>query len=135
MTVLQKIANGMVLLKRADPTMSAHVLDDWHNTLEKIEYELLPSSNGFDIGTTINREESNIDKLMFNTAFHAMDNGFYTEWLHFTVTVTPSLLYTINIGVKCITNDPIMTDEELEFLVDYIGEAFQDVLLSEYTLD
>ncbi len=51
----------------------------------------LPGGSGFDNGTTLNVDKSTSQKLVFETAFHHMnEHGYYTKWTDHTVTVRPS---------------------------------------------
>lgn len=51
----------------------------------------LPSGSGIDNGTKIDLEKSNGEKLVFNTAFHHMDeHGYYDGWSEHVVTVKAS---------------------------------------------
>ena len=53
--------------------------------------QYLPSGSGFDNGTTLNVDKSTSQKLVFETAFHHMDeHGYYTKWTDHTVTVRPA---------------------------------------------
>lgn len=57
---------------------------------EQLVKDYMPSGSGFDSGTKLDWDTSHIDKLVFTTAFHHMDdNGFYDGWTEHTVTVTP----------------------------------------------
>jgi hypothetical protein len=51
----------------------------------------LPSGSGFDSGTTLDKDKSTGAKLVFNTAFHHMnEGGYYDGWTHHSVVVTPT---------------------------------------------
>lgn len=66
-------------------------------TADNIAREYLPSGSGYDSGTKIDWDKSTVDKLVFLTAFHHMDdNGFYCGWSHHSVIVTPSLAWRFN---------------------------------------
>ena len=69
---------------------------EWFNrhsdTIEALVKQHLPHGSGFDSGTKINLGTSHADKLVFETAFHHMnDGGYYDGWTEHTVTVTPAL--------------------------------------------
>lgn len=52
----------------------------------------MPSGSGFDSGTRIDFDASSADKLVFDTAYHHMnDNGMYDGWTTHRVIVRPSL--------------------------------------------
>lgn len=63
----------------------------WDAYLDRIEKECLPSGSGFDAGTTIDREKSGPDRLVFLTSFHHMNaTGYYDGWTEHTVTIRPT---------------------------------------------
>lgn len=52
----------------------------------------MPSGSGFDNGTWLDVDASTVDKLVFHTNFHHMDdNGSYDGWTDHTIIVRPSL--------------------------------------------
>ena len=81
--------------------------------------DFLPSGSGFDSGTTIDRDRSTGERLVFSTAFHHMDNGFYVGWSHHDVVVTPSLIH----GFTCR-----VTGRNRRDIKEYIGESFDIAL-------
>lgn len=55
--------------------------------LNKLAESVLPSGSGFDSGTNINWDKSNKNKIVFNTAFHHMnDAGYYDNWTYHQIT-------------------------------------------------
>jgi hypothetical protein len=65
--------------------------DKHEDTIERLVKQFMPRGSGFDSGTKIDLDRSHASKLVFETAFHHMDeNGFYDGWTEHTVTVTPS---------------------------------------------
>lgn len=83
--------------------------------IEAIVKEYMPSGSGFDNGTTIDLDASREDRLVFNTAFHHMnEGGFYDGWTEHTVTVKPSFWGTsIKVGGR-----------DRNLIKDYIGDTF-----------
>ena len=54
----------------------------------------LPGGSGFDNGSAFNFHESRVDRLIFDTAYHHMnENGYYIGWTYHQVIVTPSLQF------------------------------------------
>lgn len=75
-------------------------LDKHTDAIEQLVKNLMPHGSGFDSGTTFDFDKSTSEKLVFNTAFHHMDeNGFYAGWTDHTVTVTPSLQFDFNLKI------------------------------------
>lgn len=88
------------------------------NHLEEMVKENLPRGSGFNNGTKFNWEESSRNKLVFDTAFHHMDeNGYYCGWSEHKVIVTPDLLFGFNIRV---------TGKNVRDIKDYIAEMFSN---------
>ena len=87
--------------------------------LRKYERNRLPSGGGFDAGTTIDREKSGLDRLVFQTSFHHMsEHGYYSGWTEHVVTARPSFL-----GLDIKVSGPNRND-----IKDYIAETFHQVL-------
>jgi hypothetical protein len=71
---------------------SVEWFDRHTETIESLVKQHMPHGSGFDSGTTLDLDASHADKLVFNTAFHHMnDGGYYDGWTEHTVTVTPAL--------------------------------------------
>jgi hypothetical protein len=82
---------------------------------------LLPSGSGINNGTQIDLDKSTGDKLVLHTAFHHMDeHGYYAGWTEHTVTVTASLIFTLDIRVSGRNRNEIK---------DYLAETFMYVLM------
>ena len=74
--------------------------EDRHAETIATEMEHLPHGSGFDSGTTLNHDRSSIDKLVFDTSFHHMnDAGYYDGWTEHRVTVTPSFIGRFDVRV------------------------------------
>jgi hypothetical protein len=53
--------------------------------------DLLPSGSGIDSGTKLDLNASHAEKLVFDIAYHHMnDGGFYDGWTQHRIVVTPS---------------------------------------------
>lgn len=90
-------------------------VDHWNDRLEWIQSNLLPHGSGFDNGTTINND-STPDRLIFNTAFHHMDdNGMYGHWTDHQVIIRASLTSGFDIRI---------TGRNYRDIKDYIGDTF-----------
>lgn len=87
------------------------------DNLETIVRDFLPSGSGWDNGTTLDRERSTPEKLVFVGAFHHMDeHGSYDGWTDHTVTVRPSLVFGPTVTVSGRNRNGIK---------DYLAEMFQ----------
>lgn len=95
---------------------------EWHtnhkNRIDDMCKEHAPRGSGFDSGTTIDFDHSTPERLVFNTAWHHMnDGGFYDGWTEHTVIVKQSLL-----GI-----DVRVTGRDRRGIKDYIGEMFRNL--------
>jgi len=61
---------------------------------------LLPSGAGIDSGTAIDLDASTSEKIVLNTSYHHMnESGMYDGWTEHRITITPSLIHTIDIKI------------------------------------
>jgi hypothetical protein len=75
--------------------------DKHEDTIERLVKQFMPRGSGFDSGTKIDLDRSHASKLVFETAFHHMDeNGFYDGWTEHTVTVTPAFVGDFDIRIS-----------------------------------
>ena len=84
--------------------------------LEKLE-ALLPSGSGIDDGTKINLEKSMPNMIILDSSYHCMEDGYYTEWVDFEVTILPSLAQEYYMEIE-IDGDDIVN------LSDYLHETY-----------
>lgn len=79
-----------------------------------------PSGSGIDAGTTFNFDESKVEKLVFNTSFHHMnENGFYDGLTEHKVIVTPSF---------CMYPAVRITGRDRNFIKDYLADVFDSFI-------
>lgn len=126
MLVYQALANAMNVINR-DTTED--ITDMWERIIEDIEANYLPSGGGFDCGSSLSVGESNENKLILKTEFHAMDaeSGMYTHWETFEVTVEPSLMFGFTMDIKVF-------NQQNEALEDYVAESFEFALNADYEI-
>lgn len=94
--------------------------------LDELLYKL-PMGSGIDAGSTIAFEECKRDKIVFNSAFHVMDNqGFYDGWIEFKVIVRPSFT-GFDLEIKPLQRKKYFND----YLHDYVFDVFHYALDSE----
>jgi hypothetical protein len=87
----------------------------------------MPAGLGIDSGTTIDIAASTGDKLVFNTAFHHMDeHGSYNGWTEHRVTVRASLISEIDITIGGRDQNDIK---------DHLHEALHQALAAEIPAD
>lgn len=99
--VYQKLALLAVARQNCVKSNNAEWQDKHEESIEKIINQYLPSGSGIDSGVKLDLENSNDQKLVFNSSFHAMDeNGYYDRWIDFTLTVKPSLSFGFTQDIK-----------------------------------
>ena len=85
--------------------------------------EKLPSGSGFNAGTKINWDMSTQNKLVFETAFHHMDEaGYYVGWTEHRIFITPDLCHGFNMRI---------TGKDRNSIKEYISDVFFNALLME----
>lgn len=101
-------------------------LERHETSLAKLE-SFLPRGSGIDTGTTIDRDRSKPEKLVFAFSFHHMDeNGYYHGWTDHTLIVTPSLQFGYALRI---------TGRNRNDIQDYLYETFGYALDSEVWTD
>ena len=92
---------------------------NWENMIDDIVEECFPSGSGVDNGTKFNWEKSTCNRLVFDTAFHHMDeHGYYDGWTEHQVIVTASLSFGYDIRITGRNRNDIK--EYLHELFNYI---------------
>jgi hypothetical protein len=118
----QKIASLLQAIINCQKS-SNQVWQDNHTEAIETIMQNSPSGSGFDNGTSLDFFKSTPEKLVFNTAFHHMDeNGFYDGWSKHEVIITPSLAFGFNIRV---------TGRDRNEIKDYIAEMMDSFLNEE----
>lgn len=91
------------------------------NEIARLIKDHLPSGSGFDNGTTLLTDGSDLrlkPRLKFSTSFHHMDeNGYYTVWTHHVVTVDADFD-----GLR-IKVDGANTNDIKDFIADTFHQA------------
>ena len=85
--------------------------------------DYMPTGSGFDSGTDIDWQKSSVDKLVFTTSFHHMDeNGSYCGWSDHNITVKPSLAfgYRLSISGRNVNDIKEYMYETFSFILDNI---------------
>lgn len=92
--------------------------DERDRRIEKV-MTLAPSGSGFDAGTKLD-DSSTGEKIIFNTAFHHMnENGYYVGWTNHKITVKPSLIWGFDMTVS---------GRDKNGVKDYISDCFNEFL-------
>jgi hypothetical protein len=111
-----------------------HPWTERHGEHIKRLLEYFPSGSGFDNGTHLDWEHSTEEKLVFDTAFHHMnENGMYDGWTEHSVTVRPSLQFGFTLSISGRNRNDIKEliaqdfDYTLNRVVGIPPDPFQDV--------
>lgn len=120
----QEIATLIVAIKNCQKVGN----EEWeHRHSERLHYiqrNCLPNGSGFDTECTIDIHRSNNKKIIIGSAYHPMnDNGYYMDWIHFEVIVTPSFQ-----GCDVQVKGPFSRHNAMD-LKNYITETFEESLM------
>ena len=110
-------------------------LERHFDAIEQLCKEFLPHGSGFDNGTQFDFDKSRKDKLVFNTAYHHMNDGGYVKWTEHTVTITPSFDgFDIKVGGRDYNDiKGLITDEFVNALRRRIDNEVFNLETEEYT--
>ena len=97
MKTYQKLAG--TIQARANCEKSGN--SEWeHNhdcTIQEIMRDM-PSGSGIDSGNTLGK--SNSERIVIESSFHNMTDGYYDGWIDYTITITPSLQHGFLMAIK-----------------------------------
>lgn len=116
-TLISLIAKNCEWLK----TVNENYLDLCESRIEKLE-SLLPSGSGINCGCKIDREKSGLKKVVINTSFHHINNGYYSGWTEHKIVITPNL---------SDYPDMRITGENKNQIKEYLEDVFSDCLFAE----
>lgn len=122
----QKIASLINVRNNCEKAGNWKWFDRHSDKLSEIERNYLPSGSGIDNGCSIDLDMSNDNLIVINSSYHTMDeNGYYGEWVPFTVTVKPSLVGEIELYIK----GPFSSVRDAgEMLKEYLYDVFYNAL-------
>lgn len=93
--------------------------------LDKIINDIFPSGSGFDGGTTIDYRKCIKNRIVIDSAYHHMDhNGYYANWEHFEIIITPNLAHDYDIRLKSKGR----WNRKYNYTKEYILEMFVNCL-------
>lgn len=120
----QQIASLLQAIENCKQSGNAEWQERHARRISFLVYNRMPSGSGFDNGTKLD-DSSSPAKLVFNTAFHHMnDGGMYDGWTEHQVIVTADLASGFTVRI---------TGRDRKQIKDYIGEIFHESLNSEVT--
>ena len=118
MKTYHKLSRAIGALARCEACGNTQWAEKWQAALDEIVSEL-PKGGGFDAGTKID-EKSTPERIVFNTAFHHMnETGMYDGWTEHSVILTASLEMGYRLKV---------TGRDRNDIKSYIHECFGSVL-------
>jgi hypothetical protein len=96
--------------------------------IDHLARNFLPSGSGFDSGTKVDLDHCETDKLVLTFGFHHMDAwGGYCGWSNHTVTITPSLVFEIELDFSSDEDYNAQRQEDFEeSKADYLHENPDD---------
>lgn len=118
--ILEAIASRIQARVNCEASGNEEWLARHLEAIESICKEHLPRGSGFDSGTQFDEDNSRPDRVVFNTAFHHMDEGgFYDGWTEHQVIVVPSFVGGFSLRV---------TGRDRRQIKDYIADTFHHAL-------
>lgn len=97
------------------------------DAMNQIADNCLPSGSGIDSGCTIDHDRSNANRLVICSSYYVMnEDGCYTHWIVFTVTVRPSLAHCFELSIK----GKFGKEQDLKDYLLY--QTFEDHLMDEW---
>jgi hypothetical protein len=112
----QEIAKCLMAYHNCVRANNSEGTHNWADKIDDLTKIYLPSGSGFDSGTKFDWGRSTHNKLVFNTAFHHMDeHGGYDGWTEHDVIITADLAFGFNIKV---------TGKNRNDIKNYISDCF-----------
>lgn len=119
----QEIAKCLVAYNNCLKSNNKEWENKWEDKINELVKNHLVSGGGFDTGTKFDWEKSNHNKLVFNTAFHHMnEGGYYDGWTEHQIIITPDLMFGFNIKI---------TGKNRNDIKEYIHTVFSDFVYRE----
>jgi len=122
MTVAEAISAAIYARENCMESNNFAWVSRWDDRLRELE-DMLPSGSGFDSGTQILKNESSTDRIVLQTSFHHMVEGYYDGWTDHRIIVRPSFIGGFKLTVGGSNRNDIK---------EYIYETFEYELSSEY---
>lgn len=118
MKTYQILARAIGAKARCEQSNNSEWTTRWTDRIDQL-LELFPSGSGFDKGTKLD-DSSTPERLVFNTAFHHMnEGGYYDGWTEHQVIVTPSLEMDFHLRI---------TGRDRNDIKDFIADSFHNAL-------
>lgn len=122
--VYQRIASKVVAYHNCVKSNNGNWMRRHEEDLREIERNYLPHGSGFDSGCTIDIDKSNDTRIVINSSYHVMnENGFYSGWVDFTVTVRPLLSFGFVLDIKGRFSKCSDPDGLKSYLLDTFADA------------
>ena len=122
--------NSIRFIEKHSGRAQEPVIDRLEDEITRMVKAFMPSGSGVDSGTTIDMEQSNDRKIVFNTAFHHMDeHGGYDGWTEHTITFHATFS-SPNISISGKNRNDIK-----EYLADIFENAFNQKVAETWHAD
>ena len=115
--VYQYLAIAFTAMQNCDKSKSWEWYDKWENVIDNI-VENLPHGSGIDGETQFSINKSKTNRLLITSQYHVMsEQGYYTRWISFTMTIKPDLRFGYDLTIK----GNFGKDQDIK---DYLVETF-----------
>jgi len=95
-----EIASMVQARENCQESRNEEWFDRHTDRLRFIERNCLPSGSGIDSGCQIDLGRSKPDRVILTLGFHHVNqDGYYDEWTHHDVVITPSLQFGYNLRI------------------------------------
>ena len=115
-TLASRIASTLDAQKRCVAAGNTEWAEKHNETMVAI-MATAPSGSGIDCGTTLDREASTAERLVFTFSFHHMDeSGGYAGWTEHTAVVKASLIFGLDVRI---------TGRDRNGIKDYLHQVYE----------
>jgi hypothetical protein len=122
-SVIRQIAATLEAMRYYNERKDTEWADKHFAHAHELTRKHLPSGSGFDRGTWLVLNECTESKIVFEAAFHHMNqSGMYTRWTEHKVIVTPAFA---GLALR-------ITGRDLNGVKDHIAETFEYALTREF---
>jgi hypothetical protein len=125
MKLYKKIANLLLAYQNCVKNKNEEWKYKHKENIENLCSLYMPHGGGFDDDTSLNILKSTPNRLRFETSYHPLnENGFYENWIDFTVIIKPSLAFDFDIVFYGLTKK--QKENYLEYFVQMFCSSLDE---------
>lgn len=120
----QALAQALDARQRCEKTGNDGWRDEWHDRIEWLMREHMPSGSGVDCGTRFDWDASTPNRLVLSFSFHHMNAaGYYDGWTEHKAVISPDFVHGFDLRV---------TGRNRNAIKDCLGELYHSALSAEF---